>query len=339
MTKFKVVCDPNTPSFGSTQIIVNAINKAAKNLDLYSDNDKLVVYDCLGQSHGYNPNAFWTAYELPFPGFILQNCYPKKVLGLSKDNAHFAILGGYPRELVDYVNLGVDTKTWRPTTKKYLKDKFVFLTMTESNTRSGLEILIQAFAENFKDQKGVALYLKDRSPTDKFQDWVKNIAETFNVEIIHDPRHLEDHQEEVKIFESCDCHFYLNHTGSFNMTVMQGLSCGIPTVSIRHGGPSDYISHRMNGIAVEYDLVGITQEYINQLIDIGMKNHLFPITNSNHKTLPFWAVPRKEDMKNCMNELLSNKNRLTDLSENAIATANWFSWERSAMNMSFVLRD
>lgn len=337
MNKFKVISDKNPNSFGSTDIIVRAINKAAKKIDLYSDNDKVVMYDCLGQSHGQNPDAFWVAYELPFPKFILNSCYPKLILGLSKDNAYFAILGGYPKELVNYVNLGVDTEIWKPTNKKYLKDKFVFLTMTESNTRSGLEILIEAFCENFQNQSGVLLYLKDREPNELFKNWVKEMADKYKVEIIHDPRHLENHQEEVKLFESCDCHLYLNHTGSFNMTVMQGLACGIPTVTLRHGGLTDYISHGINAIAISYDLVEISQSYIDYLISIGMKNHLFPINEDNHITKPFWAMPRKNEIKKCMNELVNNKNILNKLIENGIATANWFSWERSAMNMSYIL--
>lgn len=337
MTKFKVVSDPNANSFGSTQIIIDAINGAAKKIDVYSDNDKLVVYDCLGQSHGYNPDAFWVAYELPFPRFIMESCYPKTILGLSKDNALFAAYGGYPIDKINYVTLGVDRKNWPfIENKKYLKDKFVFTCMCESNTRSGFDILVPAFCEEFQNEKGIILYIKDRSATDTFKTWVKELSIKYNVEIIHDDRHLENWEDQVKIFESSDVAININRSHTFGMVNLQGMSCGIPTLCQRYSGFTDYTSDISN-VSLKFDVVELNQLKINELTSIGMKNHLFPIDQTNYPNKVFWSEVDKKDLKLKMRHILNDKTLRSHLKIMSNLVSSWFTWERSAVNMSYVL--
>jgi glycosyltransferase involved in cell wall biosynthesis len=339
MNKFKVVSDPKAASFGSTEIIVKAINDAAKKLDLYSDHDKLVVYDCLGQSHGCNPDAFWVAYELPFPKFIMQSCYPKKILGLSKDNALFAAYGGYPIDKINYVSLGVDKKNWPfIEEKKYLKDKFVFTCMCESNTRSGFDILIPAFCEEFENEKGVVLYIKDRSATDVFKTWVKEMSIQYNVEIIHDDRHLENWEDQVKIFESSDVAININRSHTFGMVNLQGMSCGIPTLCQRYSGFTDYTSDISN-ISLKFDVIELNQLKIEELVSIGMKNHLFPINEANYPNKVFWSEVDKKDLKLKMRSIMDDNNLRNTLKIMSNLVSSWFTWERSAANMSYVLSE
>lgn len=336
MKKFKVLKDPNAASFGSTEIIVNAINEAAKKLDLYSDSGSVIMYDCLGQSYNTNPDAFWVAYELPFPNYIMKNCYPKTILGLSKDNALLAAYGGYPLDKINYVTLGIDRKNWPfIDSKKYMKDKFVFLCMCESNTRSGFDILVPAFCEEFKNQKEIILYIKDRSATETFKTWVKEMAEKNNVEIIHDDRHIENWEEQVKIFESADVAININRSHTFGMVNLQGMSCGIPTLCQRYSGFTDYTSDLSN-IALKFDVVGLDQLKINELVNIGMKNHLFPINQQYYPNRVFWSEVDKEDLKNKMRMISEDQNLRSVLKNMSSLVASWFSWERSAVNMSYL---
>lgn len=337
MVKFRVVGDNTSNPFHSSRIIIDATNKAAKEIGFYSDDEKVVVYDCLCNNHGFNPDAFWCAYELPFPVPIMQNAGGKPIIGLSKDNAWFAIEGGYPRNLVNWVSLGVDTSIWTPQPKKLMKDKFVVLSMIESTVRSGLDALIEGFGKAFAGNKQCVLYIKDRNPTQEFQRYIKRCADFWNIEIIHDVRHTENHEIEKEIFSMADCHFYLNHSGTWCMTVTQGMACGVPTVSIRHSGPTDYLSHELTGLAVEYDLEEVTDEKIEELKKIGMRNFLFP--RGAYYRSPMWAEPRIESIKNCLVKLAEDKYLREKLSYNAIACAKTLTWERTAVNMSYVLEN
>ncbi|NJO61263.1 MAG: glycosyltransferase [Richelia sp. RM2_1_2] len=296
MKKFKVVCDPSAREFCSTKIIVNEINQAAKNLDLYSESECLVCYDCLGNKFNYKPDAFWVAYELPFPNLILNNCYPEKILGLSRENAALAVYGGYPKEKVDWVTLGVNRNHWPQITKKYNKDKFVFISMCESNTRSGFDVLVPAFGEEFRGQKDTILYIKDRESTDLFKSWIKEQAEKYDVQIIHDDRHLTSWEEQVELFEGADAAICLNRSHTFGMVTLQGMSCGLPTIVPRYSGFTDYCSALTN-LCVDFQLERLSQEKINSLISIGMKNYLIPISPDNYSVRPFWAAPSKESVR------------------------------------------
>lgn len=335
MQKFKIVGDNESNKFHSSRIIIDATNEAAKRLGLYSEEGKTVVYDCLCNSHGYDADAFWCAYELPFPVPILQNANGKPIIGLSKDNAWFASEGGYPRHLVDWVSLGVDTNVWTPQPKRLMRDKFVVLSMIESTVRCGLEILVPAFGNVFSGNKDVVLYIKDRNPTKVFSKWIKEKAEKYNIEIIHDGRHTENHEIEKEIFSMADCHFYINHSGTWCMTNTQGMACGVPTASIRHSGPTDYLSHALTGMAIEYDLEIVTDAILAELQQIGMKNFLFPM--NQYLRRPFWANPRIQSVQRTLNILYENPQVRTQLSKNAIMCAQTLSWERTAVNMSYVL--
>lgn len=339
MKKFRIVGDLSSNPFHSSRIIIDATNKAARKLDLYDDSGATVVYDCLCNRHGYKPDAFWCAYELPIPRLVKEQASGKPMLGLSKENAWMFVEGGYPSNLVNYVSLGCDTSIWKPTPKRTDKSKFVIGCSIESTVRSDIPTIIKAFGECFGGSREIVLYIKDRNATPLFESYVNEMARNYDVEIIHDNRHIENFEVEKELFASWDIHCYLNRAGTFCMTVLQGMACGIPTVSCRYSGPSDYLSHRLNGMAVEYDLVPVEQSKLYELESIGMRNFLFPIDIAHYENRPFWAEFRLASLKNIFLELREDKYLRETLSNNGVRTAEWFSWERTATNMSFVLEE
>lgn len=336
MEKFKVLCDPNAREFCSTKIIVDEANAAAKKMGLYDDNGSIVMYDTMCQDFGQNPKALWCAFELPFARIVLDNAKGRPIFGLSKDNITFGAYADYPPNLLDYATLGVNREHWPLVSKKYMKDKFVFVSMCESNTRSGFDILVPAFGEQFRGNKGVVLYIKDREATPKFKEWVKEQAEKYDVSIVHDDRHIANYEEQVKIFEHADAAICLNRSHTFGMVVMQGMSCGLPTACQRYSGFTDYTSELTN-VCIDFDVVKISQFKINQLVEIGMKNHLFPINFSYYNTEAFWSEPRKESVKLKMQALVDDKNLRDRMRQMSNLVASWFTWERTAVNLSYIL--
>lgn len=335
---FNIKCDDKARPFCSTRIIVDETNEAAKRLGLYNKEDYTVMYDTLCQSHGINPFAYWCAYELTFPKFLLSSAWPRPIIGLSKENIAFAAYGGYPTSLLNYSTLGVNRKHWPLITKKKMKDKFVFVSMCESNTRSGFDILIPAFCEQFRGNPNIILYIKDREATDTFKKYVSEQSQNASVTIIHDDRHLESFSEQVEIFESADAAICLNRSHTFGMVLMQGMSCGLPTLCQRYSGFTDYTSHLFN-LSIDFDVVPVVQNDIDGLIKIGMKNHLFPINETNYPSIPFWSCPRKEDVKIKMQMIVDDKKLRETLSNMSDLTASWFTWDRTALNMSYILQD
>lgn len=341
MNKFRLDSHKEAKHFGSTNIIVNAVNNAAKKLDLYSDKEEDFVYyyDCLADDHYEKANALIVAYELTYPKILLDRLAGRHVVALSKESAFCAIYAGYNPNLVHYVSLGVDSDTWRFTQKKYNKDKFVFLSFVESNTRSGLDILVPTFCETFRGQKGIQLLIKDREATPLFKQWVKEMAERYDVDIVHHDNHISNFEDQIKYYESADVHINLNRAHSWGMVALQGMSCGLLTVVPRYSGFSDY-SLELNAICPRFTLSRVDNKVLNDLMSIGMKNHLIPITSDQYSVVPFWAETDKEDLKNIMLKLVNaNKNVLSDYALLSRRTAEWFSWERTCVNYSYLVNE
>jgi glycosyltransferase involved in cell wall biosynthesis len=336
MRKFKMVGDLTSNPFHSSRIIIENINKAAKELDLYSDNGLVCCYDTLCNTHGHSPDAFHCAMELPFPRIILNNANGKPIIGLSQDNGWFAAEGGYPANLCNYVTLGVDNKVWSPVDRKK-KDTFVFGASIESTVRSDIPAIVRAFGEVFGGMTNVVLYIKDRNATPLFETYLKEKAALYNIKLIHDNRHIENFEEERALFASWDAHIYLNRSGTFCMTLLQGMAVGCPSIGVAYSGPRDYLSHRINSLSVEYDLVSVSQQKIQELEQIGMRNFLFPFNFQNYAYEPYWAQCRLESVKDCMEQMVASPDLRDKLSQNGITTGEWFNWQRTAMNMSFVL--
>lgn len=332
LPKFRVVGDQsNKPRF-SSDIIISSLNNAAKNVGLYSESDFTVVYDCIGNNHGYKADALIVCYELNFPKFVVDNCGNTPVIAVSRDNMRFAINGGVKKELCNYINLGVDTSIWRPVTKKRFLDKFVVLSYTESLTRSGLEILVQSFYEAFHDcLNDCVLFIKDRNATNEFSNWIHGECARLNINLIYKNEHLSTPEEEMDIFSSADCHVYLNKSTTWGMTVIQSMACGLPTISPDYSGPREFLLDKFSGLCPKYNLANPIHSNI-ELQKTGQRSFFFPMSNSD-----FWAESNPSSVAQYL-KLLKNEPRARKyISENGIAMAKSFTWERSALMLSEAL--
>lgn len=336
MKKLKFTSDPaNKNVNGSTNIIVNNLNNALKKLDLYDDNSLTIHYDCIGNTHGLDPDAMLVVYEMNFPKFILDNLGSKPMIGVSKDNMSFALNAGYNPELCRYVPLGVDTSIWRPVKRTKYQDRFVVLSFSESQTRGGFLGVLDAFTKAFAAGKDdVILYLKDRATTQTFRDVVDSCREVYKVEIILDERDLTDFTEQNQLYSNADLMLYLNHSSTFALTAIQSLSCGCPLMAMPYCGPSEYLTD-YNGFKINYDLVEITDDILDRMQQFGLRNYLLP--RAYYHVAPYWAQPNIDDVVDKLRYAYNNRSCLNDKKTNAIATAKNFSWERSALNFARTL--
>jgi glycosyltransferase involved in cell wall biosynthesis len=330
LKKFRVVGDPQNPARFSSNIITTSLNKAAKNLGLYDENGLTVVYDCIGNNHGYKADALIVCYELAFPDYVVKNCGDTPIICVSKDNLRFAIDGGCNPEKCAYINLGVDTNVWKPVVKNRYLDKFVVLSYTESLVRSGLEILVDSFELAFKHlgYGDKLLYIKDRNATEEFQEWITQTCKEKGIPLKYENRHISTVDEEREVYASADCHVYLNRSTTWGMTVCQSMACGVPTISPCYSGPREYIVSYFSGIGCEYDYQ-IPDYELAYLKSIVQRNFFFPFRNTD-----FWCKPNKENVALNIQTLYNSKALRQKISKGGIAIANNFTWERSALMLS-----
>lgn len=333
MLKYHVTCNNTDNPFYSSSIIVNGLNEGAKKLGLYDENGPNIHYSHLCESHGKERQAFISLYELDFHPLILQNANGKPIIGSSRDNLAFILNSGYPSNKASFVVFGVDKDIWKIQEKRFYKDKFVFLSFMEENTRSGLVQLVDVFCKTFQNTKGVVLFIKGRNATDTFKSYVKEIAAKYNVEIIHKDDNIENWQGQLDIYASADCHIFLNHSSTFALTIVQSLSCGIPTATMYYSGPRE-TCHSFNSIEIKYNLAPVTREKLERLESFGLKNHLF---KEGYRSTPCWAEADNNALSELMIKIVDNKNNLDYYRQRGRQTAEYFSWSRAALNMSFEL--
>lgn len=337
MQKFQIKGDPKNPERFSSKIIIDSLNNGARKAGIHSENDKLIVYDCIANQHNLNPDAIICCYEFTIPYFVKYNSQNKPLIAVSRDNMIFLLESGYPKSKIGYINLGVDSEKFSKVEKKYYKDKFVCLSMTESLVRSGLEILIDGFGNAFSGNKEALLYVKDRNATLEFEKWIRNRAKYYNIELLYENNHLNTIEKILNMYSHADVHYYLNRSTTWGMNVLESISCGIPTASPMYSGPREYISDKLSGIGIEFELEDITQNKLIELQSIGMRNFFFPINQENYPRQPYWCKPKVESVSKTLLELYKNKELRKTLSFNGRAMAEQFTWERSAMNLSYTL--
>jgi len=334
MKSIKVLGDPSNQKFRSSDIIISNINNAAKKLGIYSEDGYKIVYDCIGNKHGHNPDAMIIVYELIFPHFIFNNLYPMPILGVSRDNLNFILEAGYPSNLCDYFHLGVDSNVWEYK-KKIKKDKFVLLGIGESNSRGGLELVVENFCEEFKNSKSIVLYLRDREASETFKSWVVNKSMEYNVEIIHDDRHLENFENEKEIYYNADAAICLNKTSTWNLRTIESMSTGTPLIVIPYAGPRDYTIDNFSAINVDFTLEPFQDSDVNYLNTIGIRNHLF--NPSMHPKQPYWAIPNKQSVRQAMRKVLEDDTLREKISVYGSKCAQKFTWEKSAINLYTII--
>lgn len=332
----QVLGDPNNKKFCSSDIIISNLNKAAKKIGIYSEDGYKIVYDCIGNHHGHNPDAMIIVYEMIFPHFILTNSYPRPIFGVSRDNLQFILDSGYPSKLADYFHLGVDSKIWSFKEKKS-KEKFTFLGIGESNSRGGLELVVQSFCKEFRNSKSIILYIRDRSAHPTFKAWVQSKASEYQVEIVHDDRHLEDFEEEKNIYYNSDAAICLNKTSTWNLRTIECMSSGTPLVVIPYSGPRDYTTDKFSALHVNYSLEFFTENDINQLDSIGLRNHLFH--PSSCAKLPKWSMPNEDSARKKMREIVEDKSLRERISYFGSIEAQKFTWEKSAINLHYSINN
>lgn len=327
LPKFFVYGDPNNKPRFSSQIIINSINNAAKKLGLYDENGLPVVYDCICNWHGREPAAIIACYELPYHDLIIQNAKNKPLFLVSRDSMRFAIDGGYNPNLCNFIHLGIDTEQWKPVQKNKNLDKFVILSYTESLVRSGLDVLVES-VNQLKFKKDCLLYIKDRNATSQFEGWIKNKCEEYDINLKYENRHIDTIEGVREVFSEADCHVYLNRSTTWGMTVLESITCGLPTIAPLYSGPRDFITSGQNGLGCEFILTPVFQT-IDSLINQGQRSFFFPLRKTD-----YWCQPSQSHVSYLISQLYIYKSLRDKVSSLGPIYSKAYSWERTALMLA-----
>jgi glycosyltransferase involved in cell wall biosynthesis len=193
-----------------------------------------------------------------------------------------------------------------------------------------------SFGKVFGGKKDIELFIKDRWATPEFKTFVKELSFSLDIQVIHDDSHIEDKEEERKLYGSIDCHVFLNRSSTFALTVAQGMAMQIPTIVMDYSGPRDYCNV-LNSCLVKYELQEINELTIEQLTSKGLRNYLFRPTKDFYFKTPKWAQPDNQSLCECLLKVYEEKDYRESIAYQGLVTASSMTWQKSSSILSYIV--
>ena len=140
--------------------------------------------------------------------------------------------------------LGVDPDYLHPNVRGFRPaTPFTFLSVFEWGERKAPEVLLRAFAEEFKESEEVVLLLSvfNRDPTvDVEQEIAKlRLPNSPPIVVMINPE-FADYQM-GSLYRSADCFVLPTRGEGFGMPVLEAMACGLPTIATNWSGPADFL--------------------------------------------------------------------------------------------------
>jgi len=141
--------------------------------------------------------------------------------------------------------LGVDVDYYHPQITGFRpSSRFTFLSVFEWGERKAPEVLLRAFAEEFKKSDDVALMVSvfNRDPT------IDVAAEIAKLNLPDGPPILVmlnaefDDAQMGSLYRSADCFVLATRGEGWGMPVLEAMACGLPTIATNWSGPADFLS-------------------------------------------------------------------------------------------------
>lgn len=126
-------------------------------------------------------------------------------------------------------------------------DKFNFLNIAGFNKNKNQKLLIDAFADAFKDRKNVFLKIGGYGV---LEDELKKLVKEYSMEdrIIFLGSLTQDRVKEE--MDNADCFVLSSNYETFGVVLIESLVCGTPVIATKCGGPEDIVDES-NGILID----------------------------------------------------------------------------------------
>ena len=163
-----------------------------------------------------------------------------------------AVDGGVDPERIRVVPLGIDREVFVPNGEPHTLDteaSFRFLFVGGAVARKGIDVLLQAYTDEFGPDEDVCLVIKD-SPTNVFyaDDTIRRQIQALAddpavANIVPINEHLPEH-ELAALFRACSVGVWPYRAEGFVIPALECLGCGTPTIVPEIGPTADFSTTR-----------------------------------------------------------------------------------------------
>jgi GT2 family glycosyltransferase len=210
---------------------------------------------------------------------------------------------------------GVDVDYFNPDITGYRpSSRFTFLSVFEWGERKAPELLLRAYADEFKESEDVLLLLSvfNRDPTVDVETEIAKLELPPGppVVVMINPR-FPDHQMGA-LYRSADCFVLPTRGEGWGMPVLEAMACGLPTIATAWSGPADFLDE---DVGYPLQSVGLVPAEARCPYYAGFE----------------WAQPDYEHLRHLMRHVFLNPDeaRRRGLAAAAEVASRW-TWEHSA---------
>jgi glycosyltransferase involved in cell wall biosynthesis len=231
--------------------------------------------------------------------------------------SHFNYLGaaksGFPPNKLHVIPHGVDVERFRPNLEPLvLKGKrgFAFLAVSIYHPRKGWDLLVRAFAEEFKAHEDVCLICKTTQPRMLFEASMPYLRGSKAPELVVLNRSIAT-DEMPALYAAADCFVLPSRAEGWGMCYLEAMAAGLPVIGTRYSGQLDFMS---DGNSLLVDLVELRPDQL-ELRDSPAMN---------------MAEPDLDDLRRKMRMVYEDRELAHRLGASARSAAERFTWVNQA---------
>ena len=153
------------------------------------------------------------------------------------------------KERFKYIPNVVDTNFFTLPLKKSNRNKFTFLNVGHLDKKKNQLGLIKAFKKSFFGQNSYQLkIIGDGSERKNLDDFVRDEKLELQVHIVG-----KKNRNEIKFeMQQADCFVLSSYHETFGVVLIEAMSCGLPVLSTKSGGPESIIKNSKLGILCDF---------------------------------------------------------------------------------------
>lgn len=187
--------------------------------------------------------------------------------------------------------------------------------------RGGVQYVIKAFAEEFRNNENVELLIK-LNPAYINPETLNQAIMQLNLPENRAPIQVvldnTPFNKLIDLYNKCDVYICATRAEAFNLPGLESMACGLPTIQTSFGGQTDYMTE-LNSSAIDYRLETVKEDIMYE----GCQ----------------WAVPNIAHMKKIMRRMVDYKEDTKQMGKQALEDSKNWTWKKSAEKVIKCLED
>ncbi|MFI8705838.1 glycosyltransferase [Bacillus sp. NPDC077411] len=268
----------------------------------------------------------WEYGAIPREWYIPMKYWADEIWVYSAYNKESYTRCGIPENKVHVIPLGVDEKIFHNGVEALALEpsSFRFLFVGGTIGRKGIDILLQAYLNEFTAEDDVCLFIKDTG-TQSFYKGItlekmilEAMANPSNPSIIYMDKEFSE-AELAGLYKACDCLVHPYRGEGFGLPITEAMACGIPVIVPDKGSCRDFCNEE-TAFFVSSKEVALPEKKVSNLDTVDY---------------PWWLSIDRNDLQKVMRFAYENRTLVKEKGQKASKQIlSSFTWKKSAQAVS-----